>query len=50
MKKVALSPLYVPFSSMELLLILLLLVQTGSQINTGGWGGGHDLCPEEEKV
>lgn len=30
--------------------ILLLLVQTGSPINTGGWRGEHDLCPEEEKV
>lgn len=49
MKKVAVCPFYVSFSSMELPLILLLLVQVGSQIDTGGWGE-HDLCPEEEKV
>lgn len=50
MKKVAVCPFYVSFSSMELPLILLLLVQVGSQINTGGWGRARPLSRGGESV
>lgn len=50
MKKVAVCPFYVPFSSMELPLILLLLVQVGSQINARRWGGARPLSRRGESV